>query len=81
MLSESTEAYDRGDKFEHYRKIDSLVEYILISQNKPHVERFVRQQENNWLLTENSDLASFIELSAINCTLELVEIYDKVELS
>jgi Uma2 family endonuclease len=41
VLSESTEAYDRGGKFAHYRKLPSLLEYVLITQTKPHVEHYV----------------------------------------
>ena len=52
VLSESTEAYDRGGKFTHYRKLPSLVEYVLITQTKPHIEHYVRQSDNRWLLAE-----------------------------
>jgi Uma2 family endonuclease len=46
VLSESTEAYDRGGKFAHYRKLDSLLEYVLITQTKSHIEHFTRQPDN-----------------------------------
>jgi Uma2 family endonuclease len=82
VLSPSTEAYDRGDKFEHYRKLESLLEYVLIHQDKPHVERFVRQPEkNNWMLSEAKGLEATIRLDAIDCELALAEIYDKMELN
>ena len=80
VLSKSTEAYDRGDKAEHYRKLPSLAEYLLISQDKPHVEHYVRQPDNQWLLSETSDLQDTVALPAINCTLVLAEVYDKVEI-
>ncbi|TMA53915.1 MAG: Uma2 family endonuclease [Deltaproteobacteria bacterium] len=80
VLSPSTEAYDRGDKFGHYRKLASLAEYVLISQDKPHVEHYVRQPDNQWLLSEASSLQDSVQLPSINCTLVLAEIYEKVEL-
>ena len=80
VLSKTTEAYDRGEKFMHYRKIDSLKEYLLVSQNKRFVEHFFRQPDNNWLLFEKEGRASTLELKSINCRLSLAEVYDKVEL-
>jgi Uma2 family endonuclease len=79
VLSKSTEAYDRGRKFEHYRKIDSLTEYLMVSQEKHHVDRYVRQPDNRWLLSEASNLGDAIQLPSIDCVLALSEIYDKVE--
>jgi Uma2 family endonuclease len=81
VLSKSTEAYDRGDKFGQFRKIESLLEYILINQDKAHIERFIRQDDNRWQLSEVSGLEAVIRLDAIDCELVLAEIYDKVELS
>lgn len=80
VLSESTKDYDRGGKFEHYRTLTSLSEYVLIDQDKYHVEHFVRQPENRWLLSETNLLADTVHLSSIDCDLALTEIYDKVEL-
>jgi Uma2 family endonuclease len=79
VLSNSTADYDRGTKFEHYRKLDSLVEYVLIAQDKYHVEHYVRQYTYQWLFSETSDLQKTIELSSIQCHLALAEIYDKVK--
>src|SRR5581483_641012 len=79
VLFTSTEAYDRGDKFAHYRRLESLQEVVLIAQDKVRVERFVRQPDNSWLLSEASDLQETIALVSIDCTLALSEIYDKVE--
>jgi Uma2 family endonuclease len=62
VLSESTEAYDRGRKFEHYRSLASLAEYILVAQDKPHVEQFVRQPSGRWLLGEQSGLEDALTL-------------------
>ncbi len=80
VLSKSTEAYDRGDKFGHYRKLDSLREYVLVAQNKYHIERYVRQPDNQWLLSEVNMLEDNIEFESINFILALHEIYDRVEI-
>ncbi len=80
VLSDSTEAYDRGRKFEHYRKLESLAEYVLIAQHRPHVESYRRQPDQQWLLTECSGLDGKLRLHSIDCELALAEIYDKVEL-
>jgi len=79
VLSPSTEAYDRGSKFGHYRKLTSLVEYLLISQDEPHVEHYVRQADNQWLLSETSSVQDAVQLPSVNCSLVLAEIYEKVE--
>ncbi len=81
VLSDSTEAYDRGRKFEHYRHLDSLVEYVLIAQQRPHIESYRRQPDQQWLLTECSGLDATLRLQSIDCDLALAEIYAKVELS
>ena len=81
VLSDSTEAYDRGRKFEHYRHLDPLVEYVLIAQQRPHIESYRRQPDQQWLLTECSGLDATLRLQSIDCDLALAEIYAKVELS
>ena len=78
-LSKSTEGYDRGKKSEHYRSIPSLAEYVLIAQDKPHVEHYVRQPDNQWLLSETDRLEDTILLPSIQCTLRVAEIYLKIE--
>ena len=80
ILSESTEAYGRGRKFEHYRKLDSLAEYVLIAQNRPHIESYRRQADQQWLLTECSELDGALRLPSIDRDLILAEVHDKVEL-
>jgi Uma2 family endonuclease len=81
VLSESTKDYDRGGKFEHYRTLTSLSEYVLIDQAKYHVEHFVRQPDNRWLLSETNRLEDTIHLLSVDCDLALAEVYDKVEMS
>lgn len=80
VLSDSTEGYDRGEKFEHYRRLESLAEYVLIAQKKGHVECFTRQPDNQWLLRETDDPQGSIHLESVDCKLALIEIYDKVEI-
>jgi Uma2 family endonuclease len=81
VLSESTESYDRGKKFEHYRKIPSFREYLLIAQDRVHIERYLRSDDGQWVLLEYGDLASTIELSSIGGTLQIADVYDKVPLT
>ena len=77
VLSPSTEAYDRGGKFAHYRKIATLREYLLVSQDHPSIERYLRQGDV-WILTEAVGLEASVPLESIDCVLCLREIYDKV---
>ena len=78
ILSPSTEAYDRGKEFEHYDTIESLAEYVLVSQDTPRVEQYVRQDGGRWLFTATSGLDAKVVLPSISCELALAEIYDKV---
>jgi Uma2 family endonuclease len=80
VLSASTEAYDRGGKFAHYRKLPSLMEYVLITQTKPHIEHYLCQQDNRWLLSEVDSVQDTLHLPAIDCYLALAEVYDKVDI-
>ncbi|MEQ1621723.1 MAG: Uma2 family endonuclease [Methylococcales bacterium] len=77
VLSPSTEAYDRGGKFAHYRKIASLREYLLVSQDEALIEHYERQGDV-WVLIEAEGLAASVSLDSINCILRLSEVYDKV---
>lgn len=79
VLSASTEAIDRGAKAEEYRSIESLQEYLLIAQERSHVEHYVRQNGQQWLLSEFSELDQTVELPSIQCQLALADIYDKLE--
>ena len=77
VLSPSTEAYDRGGKFAHYRKIPTLCEYLLVAQDQPSIERYVRQGDV-WILSEAVGLEASAPLQSIGCILSLREVYDKV---
>ncbi|MDQ3684127.1 MAG: Uma2 family endonuclease [Acidobacteriota bacterium] len=78
VLSGSTEAYDRGRKFEHYQQIESLREYILVAQGPYRVEQFVRQSAAQWLYSEARRPEDVIELGSIECELALKDVYAKV---
>lgn len=80
VLSKTTESYDRGPKFEHYRTLASLSDYVLVAQDRVHVEHFSHQGENRWLLTEARELSDVVELTALGCRLSLAEIYDRIAL-
>lgn len=80
VLSSSTEAYDRGEKFEHYQQIASLKDYVLISQNEVRVEHYCRQ-ESEWLQTEFRGLEDVLLLLSIGCELRLQDIYRRVEIA
>jgi len=78
VLSESTESYDRGKKFQHYRSIESLEEYVLVAQDEARIEKFVKSGDGFWVLSEAVGLGAEIEFSSIECCLALAEVYDKV---
>ena len=80
VLSKSTKDYDRGEKFEQYRAIETFVEYVLIAQDKHHVEHYSRQADKTWILSETNRVEDVIELNSIGCKLAVSEIYDKVDL-
>lgn len=75
VLSKSTEAKDRGFKFMRYRKLDSFVEYLLVSQDRANIEHYVRQADNRWVMTEISHLEDTVKLTSIKCDLKMTEIY------
>lgn len=79
VLSRSTEAYDRGEKFTGYKSIESLREYVLISQDEVKVERHTREGDL-WARSVETDLGAVIELTSVACTLPLREIYSRTDL-
>jgi Uma2 family endonuclease len=81
VLSPSTEAYDRGKKFEHYRTLESLREYVLVAQDAPRVEHFARLDDGSWRMTVVNGLEAALELPALACRLPLSEIYARVDFS
>jgi Uma2 family endonuclease len=77
VLSESTEAFDRGKKFSSYQQIESLREYLLVSQGEFLVEHYLRQ-ETGWFYTRASGLDSALALPSLDCRLALSDLYSKV---
>jgi Uma2 family endonuclease len=79
ILSNSTEAHDRGKKFEHYQNIDSLSTYVLVAQKAPRIERYVRQGGGRvWVYTEAHEPDAVVRIDAIGCDLRLEDVYAKV---
>ncbi len=78
VLSPSTEAYDRGDKFTRYKSIASFSEYLLVAQHRPHVTQFFRQADGSWGYNEFNDLDSTVKLASLDCDLPLSEIYEGI---
>ncbi|HEX4949955.1 MAG TPA: Uma2 family endonuclease [Blastocatellia bacterium] len=80
VLSPSTELYDRGEKFISFRQLESLTDYLLISQDKVRIEHYVRHGKF-WMLAEENDLSQSIYIEALDCHLPLNEVYARVEFS
>ena len=79
VLSPSTESYDRGKKFRHYRTLDSLREYVLVSQEEPRIEQYVRQPGDEWLLHDAAGLDAELTLRSVDATLRLADVFNKIE--
>ncbi|UHD14405.1 Uma2 family endonuclease [Thiocapsa bogorovii] len=79
VLSGSTEAYDRGGKFATYRRLPSLQEHVLVSQDQPLVEIFTRQPDARWVLSETEGLDTEVVFASLGCRVAMQEIYDKVD--
>ncbi len=77
VLSRATEAYDHGEKFDDYKTIPSLREYLLIAQNRVLIEQFVRRGEE-WVRTEYRDIDDTLVLESIGCAIPLREIYARL---
>lgn len=78
VLSPSTEAYDRGDKFSHYKSIPNFSEYLLVAQHRPHVTQFTKQPDGSWAYNEFNDLGATVKLASLGCELSLEEVYQNV---
>ena len=79
VLSPSTEAFDRGNKFALYRNLDSLTDNVLVASESVRVEHFVRQENGTWNMTEYSQPAERLPLRTLECELTLAAIYRRVE--
>ena len=81
VLSPTTEAFDRGDKFTYYKSIPSFREYLLVAQHRPHVTYYVKQASGKWDYEEANDLTNNFYLPTIDSTLALSDVYAGVEFS
>ncbi|MGI8656589.1 MAG: Uma2 family endonuclease [Pyrinomonadaceae bacterium] len=79
VLSSSTEAFDRGDKFTYYKSIPGFREYLLIAQHRPHITHYVKQSSGKWEYEETNDPTADLYLPSVDCTLSLNEVYLDVE--
>ena len=79
ILSKSTRDYDKGGKFTLYRDIETLKEYILVDTEKVCIEKFSRNPDNSWLLTEYKSLEGSFTIVAVDVTLQLADIYEDVK--
>jgi Uma2 family endonuclease len=80
ILSDSTESYDRGAKFGHYRKIESLIEYLLVAQKEYRIEQYVRQPEGPWVRSEIRGSRGILHSPSLACSVNMAEIYERVHL-
>jgi len=79
VLSASTEAFDRGEKFTRYRRWNpTLTDYLLVSQDRPQIEHFIRQPSGRWAFDTYEGLDAEVPIPSIGCTLKLADVYDRV---
>jgi Uma2 family endonuclease len=78
ILSPTTEAFDRGDKFTYYKSIPSFTEYLLVAQHRPYVGQYIKVTNEEWRYYEFNDMDGVVNLSSVNCRLTLSEIYEDV---
>src|SRR5262245_17946076 len=81
VLSPSTEAFDRSEKFRRYRIHNpSLTDYLVVAQDRPSIEHFARQENGQWIIVASAvELSESVHIASINCELQLAEVYDRVE--
>lgn len=79
VLSDSTERFDRGDKFEEYGNIASLEEYVLVSQDKMQIQRFIRQAQDHWDMRIFKDEAGDFSLQKVKVAIPMKDIYTGIE--
>jgi Uma2 family endonuclease len=79
VLSRSTQTYDRCEKFERYEAIETLLDYVLVSQDRPLVEHFSRRPDGTWSRAELSGTGAAFTLESVNCRLALADVYDRIE--
>jgi len=79
VLSRSTQAYDRGEKFERYKSIETLRDYVLVSQDRALLEHFSRQPDGTWSRSELTGTDAALTLESINCRVALADVYDRID--
>jgi len=79
VLSPSSEALDRGDKFSYYQSIPTFQEYLLIAQHRPYVSHYWKQEGGLWLLNDSTNLSDVISCNSVPCELSLTAIYRGVD--
>jgi Uma2 family endonuclease len=79
VLSPTTEAYDRGDKFTHYKSIESFAEYLLVAQHRPHVTHYTKGADGVWQYEEINDLEKTLRLATLDVELALSDEYEGIE--
>jgi Uma2 family endonuclease len=79
VLSDSTEAWDRGEKFVLYETVETLREYVLVSQKRPLIERYLRQGDGTWVLLRAAGLQATIRLESVGCDLKLADVFEGVK--
>lgn len=78
VLSPRTENYDRGKKFEHYRTIETLQVYIVVAQDRMHIEQYIRQDEHRWLLVDFFTPEQVLQIDTTDCNLPLADVYEYI---
>jgi Uma2 family endonuclease len=78
VISNSTEVYDRGEKFAMYREIPGFHEYLLVAQDRPEIDQYVRDADGNWLHTNYQGLNQTLKLESVPCSIPLTTIYKKI---
>lgn len=79
VLSKSTQKYDRGEEFASYRTMRSLKEYVMVAQDKVHVERWLRQPDEQWTKSEFSNCDATVQFESIDVDVRVADIYEKID--
>ena len=79
VLSPSTEAFDRGEKFHRYRAwLPTLTDYLLVAQHRPLIDYYHRQEDGTWVLRTLEGLQAHVHLGTIGCTVSLADVYERI---
>ena len=80
VLSKTTETYDRGEKLELYRTLTSVAEVVLLAQDRPYCEHYLRQPDagDGWVCHVEQSREAIVELISIDCCLRLSEAFERV---